>query len=65
MKAGKKNRSKDTMTKHCHHCGITRMIAYWDYELEYYIYLSDNEATCQNCEKNKIQINEYEMVSIN
>ena len=38
----------DEILENCPHCGCEHMRAYWDYELEYYIYLSDSNV-CTDC----------------
>ncbi len=43
---------KDEIIKACAKCGIEHKVAYWDDELEYYIYLEDesSDTTCPKCE---------------
>jgi len=43
------NKLKDEIREKCVKCGLDCLIAYWDYELESYIYLSD-AFTCSKCE---------------
>ncbi len=38
----------DEIKQSCLQCGVERVVAYWDEELEYYIYLSDTED-CDKC----------------
>lgn len=44
-----KKQIKDEIKEPCVQCGKTTLVAYWDYELEYYIYLSDSPV-CTECE---------------
>jgi hypothetical protein len=50
-----KRKKKDELYESCIQCGKERLTAYWDYELEYYIYLSESSSTpcvhCQNTEQ--------------
>ena len=49
MKTAKlKKAFQDEIRESCLQCGVERLTAYWDEELEYYIYLSDEEI-CNNC----------------
>lgn len=42
---------QDEIRKACPQCGTVRLMAYWDEELEYYIYLSDTDTEiCNNCQ---------------
>lgn len=43
------NNSEDEISAKCIHCEKERVIAYWDEELEYYIYLSDEPPVCVQC----------------
>lgn len=40
---------QDEIRESCVQCGVERLVAYWDEELEYYIYLSESD-TCRKCE---------------
>jgi hypothetical protein len=40
---------QDEVKKTCQYCGKTRIVGYWDYELEAYIYLSKSNL-CLTCE---------------
>lgn len=40
---------QDEIRESCVECGVDRLIAYWDEELEYYIYMSDTDI-CDECE---------------
>jgi RNA polymerase subunit RPABC4/transcription elongation factor Spt4 len=40
---------QDEIRESCQQCGMERLMAYWDEELEYYIYLSDSKI-CHNCQ---------------
>ena len=44
-----KEEFQDEITEKCKCCGKVRAFAYWDYELESYIYLSDSDL-CLKCE---------------
>lgn len=51
MKNAKVKKSRDRMSMQCVQCGREQLIAYWDYELEYYIYLSEStEGLCNLCD---------------
>jgi hypothetical protein len=47
----KQRRKKDQIIAHCKQCDGERVIAYWDYELESYIYLCDTREAyfCLEC----------------
>ncbi|HXH54826.1 MAG TPA: hypothetical protein VNK03_03680 [Gammaproteobacteria bacterium] len=50
MRAEKlKKMFQDEIRESCLQCGIERLVAYWDEELEYYIYLSDTDI-CDSCQ---------------
>lgn len=38
---------------HCIECHAERLMAYWDEELECYIYLCDEKPVCNGCMSNK------------
>ncbi len=40
---------QDEIYEKCSCCGKSRVVAYWDYELESYIYLSESDV-CLKCE---------------
>jgi hypothetical protein len=42
-------RNKNEMKSNCQECGVERTVAYWDEELEYYIYLCDEPPLCSRC----------------
>lgn len=48
--AATQRKLKDEIKEQCTACGIERLVAYWDYELEYYIYLSESSGVCNKCE---------------
>lgn len=47
--SSKKRYRKNEILIQCHSCQRERLLAYWDPELEHYIYLADEPALCQNC----------------
>lgn len=50
--------TKDEILSRCRICGIDLIVAYWDYEIEYYIFLFDEDC-CKNCCKINIKRDEY------
>lgn len=40
---------EDEIVTNCIECNAERLMAYWDEELECYIYLCDEEPLCQEC----------------
>jgi len=40
---------QDEIRESCLQCGVEGLKAYWDEELEYYIYLSDTDV-CESCQ---------------
>lgn len=49
--AATQRKAKDELSERCRECGKEKVIAYWDYELEYYIYLSESGEACISCQK--------------
>jgi hypothetical protein len=50
MKTAKlKKAFQDEIRESCLQCGKEQLMAYWDEELEYYIYLSDGDI-CHSCQ---------------
>lgn len=52
IQMNKKIYRKNEIRAKCEHCGSERVFAYWDEELEYFIYLSDEPVTCLSCNSN-------------
>ncbi len=46
---------QDEIHKSCVDCGVDRIIAYWDYELEYYIYLDESDI-CTQCQAKQTSV---------
>lgn len=64
MKNAKVRKSRDSMSMQCAQCGKEQLIAYWDYELEHYIYLSEStEGLCNLCETTHCQTNNHQFSS--
>ncbi len=41
---------QDEIKRRCVQCGVDQLVAYWDEELEYYIYLTDDSVCCVECQ---------------
>lgn len=66
---GADRRSADALRGSCCQCGMERLIAYWDSELEHYIYLVDindvaDRFLCANCEMREVGMPETLVMAI-